>query len=424
MSIVGTSYHDPQEWKADKKEVSRCQESIECQNRTIRRAEKFAGVLRQSIDKTEERLELEEQDFLRHNAPILNIVNNLTVRMDEVDKLQAQITQQNNNAAALIQQLIDQKRSTAQSGIDWYNEAAAQFVLIEYNRDYLKFAEIDVNNLRARIEQGKTVDWTSAAMQGQAERLLSDIYLIGLKVIERGKQYEECQEKCVQLAMKILEQASEFRDKGKLYGYHIGRDVDYWTSNSLENVEQEVQEILEEIKAKVNNSDFQTTELNALLARLDNLAQEKDNIIDCAMENARRSERVQAEVRHAVELLVDRHDFKLVGANYEMGDERRPFIARMRRDTDGMEVEFVCGYDSTTGQYKLAHLMNAEAYSDQNVRDAIEQDLTQSLIDAGLQITSSQTCGAKNLAAYDEENPTVDAQTNAQLKVTPLGYVR
>ena len=57
MSIVGTSYHDPQEWKADKKEVSRCQESIQCQERTILRAETFVGVLRQSIDRLEERLE-------------------------------------------------------------------------------------------------------------------------------------------------------------------------------------------------------------------------------------------------------------------------------------------------------------------------------------------------------------------------------
>lgn len=424
MSIVGTSYHDPQEWNADKKEVSRCQESIQCQERTILKAEAFVGVLRQSIDKMEERLEMGKQDFLHENAPVLGVVNSLTVRMDEVDKLQAQITRQNNNVAELIQQLIDQKRATAQSGIDWYNEAAAQFVLMEYNRDYLKFAKIEMNNLRARIEQGKTVDWTSDAMQSQAERLLSDIYLIGLQVVERKNKYEECQQKCVQLAMSILEQASEFRDKGVLYGYHIGHDVDYWTSSSLRSVEQEVQNILDEITTNINEPDFQTAELNVLMAKLTSLAQEKDKIIDCAMENARRSERVQAEVRHAVDLLVDRHDFRLVGANYELGDERRPFIARMRRDTDGMEVEFVCGYDSTTGQYKLAHSMNSLAYSDQNVRDAIEQDLTQSLIDAGLQITSNQTCGAKEMAEYDEENPTVDVLTNEQLNVSPLGYTR
>ena len=301
------------------------------------------------------------------------------------------------------------------------NEAAAQFVLIEYNRDYLKFAEIEMDNLRARIEQGRKEDWTSDAMQTQAERLLSDVYLIGLQVVERKNQYEECQQKCVQQAMRILEEASEFRNKGELYGYHIGQDVDYWTSNALRNVELEVQNILNEITAKVNDSDFQINELNALLARLKELAPVKDKIIDCAMENARRSERVQAEVRHAVEMLVN-HDFRLVGANYEWGDERRPFIARMRRDTDGMEVEFVCGYDSKTGQYKLAHSMNLEAYSDQNVRDVIEQDLTQSLIDAGLQITSNQTCGAKIMTKYDEKNPTVDAQTNAQLNVSPLGY--
>lgn len=423
MSIVGTSYHDPVEWNADKKEVSRCQESIQCQERSILRAETFASVLRQSINRMEEKLEFEKQDFLRENAPLLGVVNSLTIRMDEVEKLQAQIIQQNNNVAELIRQLIEQKRAISQNGVDWYNEAAAQFVLIEYNRDYLKFAEIEMNNLRTRINQGKTVDWTSAAMQAQAERLLSDVYLIGIQVVDRKNKYEERQQKCVQLAMSILEQASEFRDKGVLYGYHIGHDVDYWTSNSLRSVEQEVQKILDEIKTNINESDFQIAELDVLMTKLTSLAQEKDKIIDCAMENARRSERVQAEVRHAVELLVD-YDFRLVGANYELGDERRPFIARMRRDTDGMEVEFVCGYDSTTGQYKLAHSMNIEAYSDQNVRDAIEQDLTQSLIDAGLQITSNQTCGAKNMTTYDENRPTVDAHTHEQLNVTPLGYPR
>ena len=423
MSIVGTSYHDPVEWNADKKEVSRCQESIQCQERSILRADTFASVLRQSINRMEEKLEFEKQDFLRKNAPLLGVVNSLTIRMDRVDKLHAQISRQNNNVAELIQQLIDQKRAISQSGVDWYNEADAQFVLIEYNRDYLKFAEIEMNNLQVRIEQGKTVDWASAAMQAQAERLLSDVYLIGIQVVERKNKYEECQQKCVQLAMSILEQASEFRDKGVLYGYHIGHDVDYWTSNSLRSVEQEVQNILDEIKTNINESDFQIAELDVLMTKLTSLANEKDKIIDCAMENARRSERVQAEVRHAVELLVD-HDFRLVGANYELGDERRPFIARMRRDTDGMEVEFVCGFDSITGQYKLAHSMNMEAYNDQNLRDAIEQDLTQSLIDAGLQITGNETCGAKILPPYDVEGPKVDEQTNAQLNVTPLGYPR
>ena len=64
MSIVGTSYHDPQEWKADKKEVSRCQESIQCQERTILRTETFGSVLRQSIDRMEERLDMKKQDYM------------------------------------------------------------------------------------------------------------------------------------------------------------------------------------------------------------------------------------------------------------------------------------------------------------------------------------------------------------------------
>ena len=114
MSIKGTSYHPSQEWEADKKEVTRCQESIQCQERTILKAKTFVGVLRQSIDRMEERLEMEKQDFLRENAPLLGVVNNLTIRMDEVEKLQAQIKQQNNNVAELIQQLIDQKRAPDQ----------------------------------------------------------------------------------------------------------------------------------------------------------------------------------------------------------------------------------------------------------------------------------------------------------------------
>ena len=46
MSIVGTSWHDLEEWNADKREVVRCQESIQCQERTIRRVETFVSGLR------------------------------------------------------------------------------------------------------------------------------------------------------------------------------------------------------------------------------------------------------------------------------------------------------------------------------------------------------------------------------------------
>lgn len=423
MSIVGTSWHDLEEWNADKREVVRCQESIQCQERTIRRVEAFVSGLREAVDRMEERLEIEKQDFLRDNAPLSEGVNRFSTRMDELEKLQSTIAQRNNDTAAVIQQLINQKAEEGKRGNDLYNEAAAQFVLMEYNPYYLKFAELEINNLRVRIEQGKTTDWTASAMQAAAERLLSDVYLTGLKVAEARKQYEACQQQCVQKATTILEQATEFREKGAIYGYAIGKDVDYWTSGALINVEQGVQGILEEITSKVNDPDFQMQELNVLMTRLTELAKEKDSIIDCALENVRHSERAQAEVRHAAEILVN-HDFRLVGANYELGDERRPFIARMKRDTDGMEVEFVCGYDSTAGQYKLAYSMDSQAYNDPNIKNAIEQDLTQSLIDAGLRITSNQTCGAKDLTDYNEENPTVDAQTSTQLNVAPLGYNR
>lgn len=423
MSIVGTSWHDLEEWNADKREVVRCQESIQCQERTIRRVETFVSGLRQAVDGMEDSLEIEKQDFLRENAPLRESVSRLSTRMDELEQLQSTIAQRNNDTAAVIQQLINQKAEEGERGNDLYNEAAAQFVLMEYNPYYLKFAELELNALRVRIEQGKSTDWSATAMQAIAERLLSDVYLTGLKVAEARKQYEACQQQCIQKATSILEQATEFREKGAIYGYAIGRDVDYWTNGALTSIEQGVQGILEEITLKVNDPDFQIPELNVLTTRLTELVKEKDNIIDCAMENARHSERTQAEVRHAAEILVN-HDFRLVGANYELGDERRPFITRMRRDTDGMEVEFVCGYDSTTGQYKLAYSMNSQAYNDPNIKNAIEQDLTQSLIDAGLRITSNQTCGAKDLTDYDEENPTVDPQTNTQLNVTPLGYNR
>lgn len=421
MSIVGSGWHDLEQWNADKNEIIRCQDSIACQERALLRAESYIGTLHQSINQMAEKLELERQVFLRQNASILNVVNSLSIRMDDLDNLQDKIAQQNNDTAALIQQMISDKRAIAQSSVDLYNEAAAQFILMESNPAYRKFAEIDLNNLRKRIENGREIDWTIGSMQAQAEKLLSDVYLIGLQVSEREKQYETCQSQCAQLAMRILEQSSEFRQKGDIYGYRIGNDVDYWTGDSLKKLETEVSQILAAIEMKINDPAFQLDQLKNELSRLEVLRLEKDRIIDCAIENACRSERTQAEVRLAVDILSN-HDFELLSCNYEWGDERRPFIARMRRATDDAEVAFICGYDSATGQYKLAHSMSYKAYNDANVCNVIEQDIMQSLIDNGLEIRSNQSCGAKDLPVCSGDNPNIDVATREQLGECALSY--
>ena len=423
MSIKGTSPHDPQEWNADKQETVRCQDSIECQKRTMLRARSFIGVLQQSIIELAGKLELEKQEFLQKDAALRERINSSSFRMDQLEELNNHLAQQNNNTTTVIQQLINQKRQMAQSGVDWYNEANAQFIVMEYNIEYQKFAKREMAGLDKRIQAGKSLDWTASAMQLEAEKLLSEVYMIGLMVIARRKQYDEWQTRCVQQATSILEQAAEFRNHGVLYGYPIGQDVDFWTGNSLSGIESDVQGILDVIKTRINDPSFQVSDLQDLMSRLIRLEQEKNQVVDCALENARRSEMVQAEVRLAVRVLGN-HDFRLVGANYEMGDERRPFIARLRRDTDDMEVELICGYDSENNQYKLAHRMNSKAYADENVKKALEEDIAQSLIEAGVMLLSNTSCDAVDLPPFDGGKWEVDEGLRSEMNVSPLRFVR
>ena len=422
MSIVGTSYRDPQEWDADKQEVVRCQNSIESQERTMQRAQAFVKILQDHIEHQTELLQEKKQEFLQKNAQLRTYIDSLTTRMDNLYELKERITQGNNNVANTLQQLIEDKRNATQNGVDWYNEATAQIALMDYNMEYRKFAEVEMNNLRARIQQGTTVDWSANAMQAQAQRLLSDVYRIGLQVIECREQYDNLQKQCTEKAMSILEQAKEFRSKGQINGYSIGSDVDYWTGDALKEVETQVDSILSMIKDNCENPDFNVFKLQCQLNDLSSLAEKKDKIIDCAIENARRSELVQAEVRLAVDTMVNRHDFRLVGANYADGDERKPFIARLKRATDGMEVEFTCGYDATTNQYKLVYSMNNAAYNDINVKATIEQAIAQSIVDAGGRITMNQQCQARALSPFDPKNPALDQHTQTQLSGAYLTY--
>ena len=102
MSIQGTSYHDPVEWKADKREINRCQHSIICQNRTISRADACIRVIKQGAEK----IRLEKREALSLNAQEMEYIGSLSVRMDDLEQLEARISEQNNNTAAVINQLI------------------------------------------------------------------------------------------------------------------------------------------------------------------------------------------------------------------------------------------------------------------------------------------------------------------------------
>lgn len=428
MSSIGTHYENPEKWNEDVQTVLRCQDIVETQEVLKERVRNHLIEIQQRDSDLIEKMEVERENLLKKDESLRRSISTLSFRMDDLNQLQLKIKQQNHNLVAQIKQMLNEKRGIAQSGTDWYVEAEAQYILMKSNVDYIKFAQKQMVQLDARIEAGKITDWTGIGMQAQAEKLLSDVYAIGLEVSESREKYLQLQKQCIELATEILERATNIRTKAILHGYHVGSDIDFWTSDGLLNIEKDVQKILTEIKSKRNDPNFQIQDLEKMLLLLESLDAEKDGVLRCALENVGRSEKAQAEVNLAGSILMNNHGFRFVGSGYENGDERMPFIARYQRTQDGMEVEFICGYNSNNDSFELIHRMNNTTYLDANVRTAIEQGIVNSLMKTGvIHVTNRTSCMPEiSLGIFDNKRPTISNQTRQihGIQSTPLRYTR
>lgn len=413
---IGHTKVDSKEWNRKIDKVMELQDSTICQERIIKETGVRVQEINQLIDEKTRNLELHKKIYLSQNSAIADDISLLNTQIANIVSRQNQIRQSNAEIQQTINRLLDEKRRLAQSGTDWYREAKAQFILMKHDADFNKFAQQELVSLEAQFNHGANTNWTDIAMLTQAQMLLSDVYSTALQVNESRRNYEEIQKQCITVATTILEQANEIRNNAKLDEYaNLGQDIDFWTGNALKNTEDEVKQILETIKVNRNNPNFQLQELNDLLLKLDELKKKKDKIIRCAIENVGHSARAQAEVYHAGEILMNRHGFNFVGADYEMKDERRPFIARYCRAQDGMEVEFISVFDQASDNYKFIHRMNFAAYGDPNILATLQQGIINSLAaSGGIRIVNQGTCAPETqLGAFNINNPQIGAQTRA-----------
>ena len=412
MSIVGTSYRDPEQWDGKKKEIIKVQDSIEVQERTIESTKLTINEIKQIEIRMAETLRVQREVVVQRTQNLSANIANLDLRMDDLLEVQTKLVASNDNIANVINSIINSKIEAGKTATDLYVEAKCQFLLMTYNADYKKFASAELEALEAGIKSGEMFDWTNTSMFTQAKKLLSDLYMTGIKVIEEKKMYEQLQFECIKLATEIQEKAEELRKKAKIDHYSVGKNIDFWCSDDVRNIQEEVQEILVRISSMREDPSFTTEDLKIIKSKLDSLDKKKDDAFDRALDNILHSEQIQSEVNFAGNILLNKHAFRLVGSGYELGDMRRPFIARFRRDADDIEVELIGEYDQETGRINIIHRVNSSAYNDPNVIMTIEQGIAEPLNETGeVIVTSTSSCGAEDIEEFDQESPTISEQT-------------
>lgn len=412
MSIVGTSYKAPDQWNGMKKKIVEVQDSIEAQERTIESTKMAINEIKQIEARMAETLRVQREEVVQRTQNLSSNIANLDLRMDNLFEVQTRLASSNDSIANAINSMINTKIEAGKTATDLYVEAKCQFLLMTYNADYKKFAAAELAALEARIKSGEMIDWTNTSMFAEAKKLLSDLYMTGIKVIEEKKLYEQLQLECIKLATGIQEKAEELRNKATIDHYSVGKNIDFWCSDDVKNIQEEVKEILDRISNMRENPSFTTEDLKMIKSKLESLDKKKDDAFDRALDNILHSEQIQSEVNFAGNILLNKHAFRLVGSGYELGDMRRPFIARFRRDADEIEVELIGEYDQEIGRINIIHRVNSSAYNDPNVIMTIERGIAQSLNETGeVLITSTSSCGAEDLEEFDQKSPTISDQT-------------
>jgi hypothetical protein len=311
------------------------------------------------------------------------------------------ISQQVSNSSDRINQILEEKRHTLSSAVDWYNEVKTEYLLSKDNPLYRKFAPDKLLSLQNQIDFAETItDWSTESVQTFVQLRMSEIYQLDVCVSDSRRKYEEVEIETSRLAFCILENAQALRNKLMLGKYNVGQNIDYWTGSRFRDVEKEVSDILERLKSKRLDPDFGIDDIKELLTRLKELDKAKDMLAKVAIENVRLSGFCKSEVLVAGKLLEQKHKFKLVDSGYEDNDNRKSFIARYRRD-DGAEVEFIGAYGEEKGTIQLIRRINTSAYMSRELLDTIEDGIKRTLSGTKqIDIESSSSCGPENLGAF------------------------
>ena len=379
-----------------------------------RRVEESINQQRRNADNLQRALSKERAKNIQRAQAIVHLMKqNSSSAVRSANIVQNNMKQLNDaiiEASSSIEVLVQEAKERASSAEQLYLELTKDFMKTESFVQYRRFAADMKASIRERLSKLCNKEVSESAMQLMTTSVIADIYQMDLLVTREQAVFDI---NWIE-AKRILESTISQLESAKSENYEeIGNhqsellDINYWTDSRFNDLELELKDLNQRVSEGYNDSSYSNEMLKSDLNRIIELEKAKDIIISEARIAYNQSKMREDQALAAMDILIEDHQFSLVGKGFEGNDRRESFILRMQRHTDNAEIEVIVSPTSRIGEYNLYFRLDTKTYSDESVIRSITEALANDFKEAGLKIDVNPHCCAERLEPFNIARPTI-----------------
>ena len=379
-----------------------------------RRVEESINQQRRNADNLQRALSKERAKNIQRAQAIVHLMKqNSSSAVRSANIVQNNMKQLNDaiiEASSSIEVLVQEAKERASSAEQLYLELTKDFMKTESFVQYRRFAADMKASIRERLSKLCNKEVSDSAMQLMTTSVIADIYQMDLLVTREQAVFDI---NWIE-AKRILESTISQLESAKSENYEeIGNhqsellDINYWTDGRFNDLELELKDLNQRVSEGYNDSSYSNEMLKSDLNRIIELEKAKDLIISEARIAYNQSKMREDQALAAMDILIEDHQFSLVGKGFEGNDRRESFILRMQRHTDNAEIEVIVSPTSRIGEYNLYFRLDTKTYSDESVIRSITEALANDFKEAGLKIDVNPCCCAERLEPFNIARPTI-----------------
>ena len=379
-----------------------------------RRVEESINQQRRNADNLQRALSKERAKNIQRAQAIVHLMKqNSSSAVRSANIVQNNMKQLNDaiiEASSSIEVLVQEAKERASSAEQLYLELTKDFMKTESFVQYRRFAADMKASIRERLSKLCNKEVSDSAMQLMTTSVIADIYQMDLLVTREQAVFDI---NWIE-AKRILESTISQLESAKSENYEeIGNhqsellDINYWTDGRFNDLELELKDLNQRVSEGYNDSSYSNEMLKSDLNRIIELEKAKDIIISEARIAYNQSKMREDQALAAMDILIEDHQFSLVGKGFEGNDRRESFILRMQRHTDNAEIEVIVSPTSRIGEYNLYFRLDTKTYSDESVIRSITEALANDFKEAGLKIDVNPCCCAERLEPFNIARPTI-----------------
>lgn len=332
--------------------------------------------------------------------------NNVAVVQHNMEQLNEAIKE----ASSKMDSLVREAKDRASSAEQLYLELSKEFFKTEGLVQYRRFAGDLQSSIRERLSRLCNREVSDSAMQLMTTSVICDIYQMDLIVTREQAIFDMNWSEAKQRLERSLAQLESAKSENYAeIGNHESErlDINYWTEGRFHDLELELSNLNRKISDGYNDPSYNNEMLKKDLKRIVELEKAKDILISESRIAYNESKMREDQALAAMDILIEDHQFSLVGKGFEGNDRRESFILRMRRHTDNAEIEVIVSPTARVGEYNLYFRLDTRTYSDESVIRSITKALANDFKEAGLEIDVNPHCCAETLEPFNVAKPMI-----------------